>query len=191
MLTFTFDTNCIVDVDLGREAAPAILELVSAFREGRCDVAFVAVSASEKQEGDYYLPTFDIFSTRLNELGLGDVSSILGMSYNDMSYIGHAIIVDENMLSRERQFHEALFPNTDFKASEYVARMRPTSDEQEMKYKKRWRNAWCDRQMIWAHEYHGRDVFVTSDKNFRRKLAGKDGFAHLKICTPFEAVAMW
>lgn len=140
MLKFTFDTNCIIDVELGREAAGSIQNLISGYREGRCDVAFVAVSASERQKGDYYLPTFENFSARLFKLGLSDVSHILGMSYIDMGYIGHALIVNEDMLGREKQFHEALFPNIDFNAAEYFERMSPISDGQATKISGRnWR----------------------------------------------------
>ena len=71
------------------------------------------------------------------------------------------------MIERERQFHEALFSNINFKSSDYIERMSPSSDDELDKYRKKWRNAWCDRQMIWAHEHHKRDVFVTSDKNFK------------------------
>lgn len=34
---------------------------------------------------------------------------------------------------------------------------------------KKWLNHKCDVQMVWAHIFHERDVFVTSDRNFHAK----------------------
>ncbi len=189
MLKFTFDTNCLIDVELSRAGSLSILAIVTAHREQRCDAAFVAVSASEKQEGDSYLNSYREFEERLAGSGFNDIPHIRGMAYCDISYFDHALYAGGDMVERERQFHEALFANIDFKSSEYIERVSPSSDDELDKYKKKWRNAWCDRQMIWAHEHHNRDVFVTSDKNFKKKLSGKLGFEHLKICSPEEAAA--
>lgn len=38
MITFTLDTNCIVDVDEGRAQMPHVLRLVAAHEEGRAHV---------------------------------------------------------------------------------------------------------------------------------------------------------
>ncbi|WP_209835305.1 hypothetical protein [Ruegeria sp. HKCCE3926] len=190
MPKFTFDTNCLIDVELSRDGSLSIMEIVAAHREGHCDAAFVAVSASERQEGDSYLNSYREFEERLAKSGFNDIPHILGMAYFDISYFDHALIAGADMVERERQFHEALFANIDFKSSEYIERVSPCSDDMLNKYRKKWRNAWCDRQMIWAHEHHKRDVFVTSDKNFDKKLSGKLGFEHLKICSPDEAAAM-
>ncbi|MEM6539496.1 MAG: hypothetical protein AAF668_17435 [Pseudomonadota bacterium] len=190
MLKFTFDTNCLIDVELSRAGSLSILAIVTAHRKRRCEAAFVAVSASEKQEGDSYLNSYREFEERLAGLGFNDKPHILGMAYYDISYFDHALIAGADMFERERQFHNELFANIDFKSSEYIARLSPCSDDKLNKYRKKWRNAWCDRQMIWAHEHYKRDVFVTSDKIFEKKLSGKLGFEHLKICSPDEAAAM-
>ncbi|WP_299984690.1 hypothetical protein [uncultured Ruegeria sp.] len=190
MLKFTFDTNCLIDVELSRDGSPSILAILAAHREQRCDAAFVAVSASEKQEGDYYLNSYRDFEDRLAKLNFGDIPHIWGMAYFDISYFDYSLFAGGDMVERERQFHEALFANIDFKSTEYIERLSPTSDDELDKYRKKWRNAWCDRQMIWAHEHHKRDVFVTSDMNFGKRLSGKLGFEHLKISSPEEAAAM-
>jgi hypothetical protein len=51
IVTFTLDTNCLIDVDDGRPAAPYVLRLIEAADKGVADVALVASSASERQPG--------------------------------------------------------------------------------------------------------------------------------------------
>ncbi|WP_425045019.1 hypothetical protein [Primorskyibacter sp. S87] len=136
------------------------------------------------------MKSYQDFEDRLAKSGFSDIPHILGMAYLGISYFDRALIEGDNMVESERQFHEALFANIDFNSSKYVASVSPCSDDELNKYRKKWRNAWCDGQMIRAHEHHKRDVFVTSDKIFEKKLTGKSGFEHLKICSPDEAAAM-
>jgi len=55
---------------------------------------------------------------------------------------------------------------------------------------KRWRNAFCDRQMFWAHDHNCRGVFVTSDDNFQKRLGRPGAFRSAQIATPDEALAL-
>ena len=52
----------------------------------------------------------------------------------------------------------------------------------------RWRNLILDAQAFWAHEHHGRHVFVTSDEKFKR-LVGKPEFPEAVVKEPHEAAA--
>jgi hypothetical protein len=189
MITFTFDTNCIIDMDERRASAAQLDALVAAHRSRCIDVAFVAVSASERQPGDTYLPTYSEFETRLTKLGLDDIPQILGTAYFDISYFDRALYVDDTSIERERQIHRILFPNVEFEWVEFCSATGIDPSNADSPAGKRWRNAWCDRQMLWAHDVHQRDVFVTRDRNFR-KLLGKVGFDRLQVCTPDEASAM-
>ncbi len=192
LLSFTFDTNCLIDLELDREDAPSILDLIKGHREKRCHAAFVAVSASERQIDDYFLNSFRDFEARLAKLNLDDIPHILGMAYNDISFIDHALIPGGDMIAREMEFHEALFPNISFTSPRNRSTKSTISDEEDRASErewKRWRNAWCDRQMIWSHEHHNRDVFVTRDGNYNKKLTNRTGFEHLTICSPKVAAA--
>ena len=177
MKTFTFDTNCIIHIDDNRDCKDFILKITDAHRNNQIHAAFVAVSASERQPGDSYLETYSDFTSRLARLGLQDIPHINGMSYWGLSYWNHAIYASEDMVQREREIHGVLFPNTEFRSADFNGR-----------YSK-WRNAWCDRQMIWSHEHHSRDIFVTSDKNFR-KLNRHAGFENIVVCSPEEAASL-
>jgi len=102
MITFTFDTNCLIDVDEGRASAASIRAIVKAHRSQKIHAAFVAVSASERQRDDFYLPTYRDFAERLEKLGFGDIPHIMGMAYINISYINHAVLADASSLSREK-----------------------------------------------------------------------------------------
>ena len=85
--TFTLDTNCIIDIAENRPAAGAVRTLADA-HAGRADVAVVAMSASEKQQGGHYIRNFAVFRDRLVSLGLGHLNVILPMGYWGISVLG-------------------------------------------------------------------------------------------------------
>lgn len=186
MKSYTFDTNCIIDMAQNTPPARFILDIIRAHRDGQVSAAFVAVSASERQRSDCFLPTYEHFLGRLRALGVADIPQIKGMAYWDISYWDHALSPSENDKLRERHIHDVLFPNIEFNFADFIRTVGIDSTDTLSRKARKWRNAWCDRQMIWAHDFHSRDVFVTSDQNFK-KLVGRVGFETIAVCTPEEA----
>ncbi len=185
--TITFDTNCMIDVDEARKAKTAVLKIVKAHREGKVDAAFVAVSASERQKGDTYLETYNAFIARLQSLNLEDIPQIHGMAYHDISYWDHALRASQEDTELERRIHEVLFPKIDFDFADFARTTGIEPTDTKSPEARRWRNAWCDRQMIWSHMHHRRTRFVTSDRNF--KSLEKQGLTEVEtILTPQECV---
>lgn len=165
MRTFTLDTNCIIAVDEGRAEATAIRALADAHAAGTANVAIVAISASERQKDGRLLETFPQFQKRLSTLGLGHLELLMPMFHFDVTYWDWAMWAEDDMAVIERKIHEVLFPNVEFLWADYcTARGLPRND---MPMAHSWRNSKCDVQALWSHIYHQRDVFVTSDKNFR------------------------
>ncbi|MCA0271221.1 MAG: hypothetical protein LCH69_04035 [Proteobacteria bacterium] len=189
MLRFTFDTNCIIDLDVGTPPAQFVRSIIAAHRNGQADAAFVAVSASERQKGDFYLPTYKTFVQRLASLGVQDIPQILGMAYWGLSYWDRALHPSPEATERERQIHKFLFPSLSFDFADFADSNNIAAGDVLSPKAKKWRNAWCDRQMLWAHDFHARDVFVTNDRNFL-KLAGSVSFENLRVHTPEEAVVL-
>ena len=99
--------------------------------------------------------------------------------YWNMSCFGKSIWATTVLNALEEKIHHALFPSLPFKQED--AALHGYS------YKK-WRNAWCDRQMILSHMNAGRDVFLTRDANFSNKMTGLPW--GLQIMTPSEALRM-
>jgi len=189
MKSFTFDTNCIIDIAEARPSAGFVLDIIRAHRDHRATASFVAVSASERQSGDTYLETYSDFMNRLTSLDLEDIPQIMGMGCWGLSYWDNAIYSNDDDEARERKIHDILFPNIDFFLSDFAQSKGIENLDVLSKDAHKWRNAWCDRQMIWAHDYHSKEVFVTGDRNFR-KLNGRKGFENLIVCSPEEATEL-
>ncbi|UWQ62918.1 hypothetical protein K3723_01040 [Leisingera caerulea] len=173
-------------MDLSRPNATKVQELISAHRTGKAEVAFVAVSASERQPGDRYLDSFCEFEARLKKLNVDDIPLLLGIAYFDISYWDNAVFADEECDLEER-IHNVLFPTVAFSYSDFK-RLTPEATGDILTDKK-WRNRWCDRQMMWAHVSNERDIFVSSDKNFK-KIERAAGFESVKVRSPKEAVKL-
>lgn len=166
MRSFTLDTNCILAVDEGRPEGAFVLKLAEMHKSGTASVALVAISASEKQKPLRSITNFDQFFDRITRLGLGHLEIIDPMVYWDVSFWDHGLWSDEAMIDLERKIHEILFKGIEFDWSVYCATRG--LDVNDPHPDDKWRNAKCDVQAFWSHAHRRRDVFVTSDKNFRQ-----------------------
>jgi len=112
--TFTLDTNCLLAVANGEPEAAAVLALAATQTAGHADVAVVAMSASERQQGGLYIQNFTEFRDRLASLGLGHLNVILPMMYWDISFWDQCLWADDAMQKLEHQIHSILFPTVKF-----------------------------------------------------------------------------
>lgn len=189
--SFTLDTNCLIDLDDDdRPAKPYVLAIIEAARSGNADVAILASSASEQQPGGRHLNDFADFRHRLVKLGLGDLTLLRPLCRWDMTFHDYALYADEALSARERLIFETLFPTTPSEWTDYAVANSLEPKEVTSAGAWKWRNRLCDAQAFWCHEYYERDVFVTSDKNFGRRLLSVADFAAAVIKTPSEAVAL-
>ena len=175
MTTYTLDTNLIIDLELDRAEYRELRELISLV--GHENVAVSAVSASERQPGDTYLDRYEDFQKKVENAGLGDCPEVLGTMYWNMCCFGRSIWSSKELLELEERIHLALFPNIPFVLDDATSK--------GVTYK-RWRNAFCDRQMLLSHMNAERDVFLTRDRNFGDRLAGRSWAP--PIMTPSEAL---
>jgi len=190
MLTFSLDTNCLVDIAEGRPDAVAIRALADAHAHGDANVAVSAISASENQKTAELLTNFEQFKARLAALELGHLEILKPMLYWDISFWDWAHSADAEMVDLERQIHEVLFPNVEFlwpefcKARGWDANAHPVDT--------RWRNAKCDVQALWSHIYQHRRIFVTSDAKFHAitKLPRLIALGAERIVTPQDALTL-
>lgn len=189
MITFTLDTNCIIDLAEKRPAARHISALAKAHATRNADVALVAVSASERQRNDIYLSSYTDFERRVTDLGLAHLLILQPIAYSDIGFWGRGLWADEVMVDRERAIHNALFPHIPFSWPDFADSVGVSPDTINIPEAKRWRNAFCDRQMYWAHDHQSRDVFVTSDENFRN-LIGLADFPNARVLPPDKAAKL-
>lgn len=190
MLTFTLDTNCLIDVEENRPHAPAIRSLADAHARGEANVAVVAISASEKQKHGLVLANFNEFRDRLEGLRLGHLEIMKPMKYWDVSFWDWDYWTNPEMEQLERRIHDILFPKLEFQWADFC-RTRHL-DPNILSRGTEWHNAKCDVQALWSHVYHQRGVFVTRDGNFH-KVTKKSALISLgagRIEQPGVAIAM-
>jgi hypothetical protein len=108
----------------------------------------------------------------------------------DIGFWDYAHFADEDMERREREIFTTLFPSSALEWANDVEVRGGDINDVEGKFFNRWKNKIIDTRIFEAHLRSERDVFVTSDGNFRQKLSGHKSYRGLKICTPSEALAL-
>lgn len=189
MRTFTLDTNCIIDVAEDRPAAVSVKRLLQAAQDGQADLALVASSASERQEGGGFLKNFAVFEERRNALGFGGLRLLPSIGRYKVSFFGRSLFSSAEMMAREQLIFTTLFPASPPKWKDYAASMGLSRDDYDSREYKKWRNRMLDAQAFWAHDYAQREVFVTGDRNFLR-LEGREAFPRALIREPAQALSM-
>lgn len=186
-VSFTLDTNCLIDVAEERPSAVRIRALLTAWEKGNADLALVASSASERQSGDYFLQSVDEFNRRREALGFGDLPLLPSIGRMDVSFFGHSLWGSDEDCARERAIYSVLFPNSPPEWADYAEYRGVDSEDTASPAYLRWRNQMLDAQALWAHDYADRDIFVTSDHRLR-KLDRHVAFPKMAVRTPEEAV---
>ena len=190
MLTFSLDTNCLIDIAEGRPDSAAIRALSDAHARGDVGVAVVAISASEKQKTGERLTNFEQFRARLETLALGHLEILKPMLYLDVGFWDWAYWAGPEMVALERKIHDVLFPNVEFLWTDFCGARRWNPNAHPINDK--WRNAKCDVQALWSHIHRGRNIFVTGDATFHavKKLPALISLGAGQIVRPQSAVAM-
>ena len=91
MIRMTLDTNCIIDLEEQRPDSKYLVEIIDAWRNGKVNLAVVAVSASENQPGGQVNETYKQFQEKLASVGLAGVTELLPLAYWDVFYWDHAL----------------------------------------------------------------------------------------------------
>lgn len=189
MTSFTLDTNCLIDIAENRPAAVYIRALLEAGAKKSADLALVASSASERQQGDTYLSSFAVFDERRAALGFGGLELLPSIAKFDVSFFNQSVWGSPEAVAREETIYRVLFPSSPVKWLNYAAEKGVDVAELTSPTGMRWRNQMLDAQALWAHDHAGRDVFVTSDSRLKR-LLGHPEFPSMMVMSPEEAAAM-
>lgn len=189
MINFTLDTNCMIDVAEGRNDATFVMALLDAHRRGEVNVALAASSASERQQGNYFLNNISEFDARRRDLGFDDLEILPTIVRMGVSFFGHSMIASDDMVAREELIYSVLAPNSEVNWVRFAKASGVDPEDQHSPAHFRWRNKMLDAQAFWAHEHAGRDVFVTSDARFQR-LNGHPAFPDASVKCPIDAAAL-
>lgn len=173
-----------------RPAAVHIKALLAAGARGEADLALVASSASERQQGGTFLASIRVFEERRNALGFQGLPLLPSIGRWDVSFFEHSLYPSPEGSAREAAIYSVLFPTSPVEWPDYAASKGVDASDLATPPGMRWRNQMLDAQALWAHDHRaGRDVFVTSDQRLR-VLNGHPDFPTIVVRTPEEAVAM-
>jgi hypothetical protein len=161
--TLTLDTNCIYALENCETTAAALKWLLSEHSSGRCECALVGISASERQIGGVYLPSFNVFRERTRKLGLGDLQVLRPVCCWGVTYWDCCDWGSQELEAQLRDIHTAMFPSREFSWPNICqAEGVDLKDKSSAAYG-RWLNVRCDVLAIQSHIRAGRDWFVTMD----------------------------
>lgn len=164
-MKITLDTNCLISLRNDDGEHREIRALVD-MHPNQIILCIPAIAASENQRGGRLHKNFAQFQQFLAQIGCERCELLNPMAYLDVSYLDHAILSDDQMISVEREIHDVLFPNIPFRYSEYCRRfgLNPRTEAIDRK----WRRAKCDVQAMWCHMHYSGDIFATQDGNFHK-----------------------
>jgi hypothetical protein len=189
VLKLTLDPqNCLIDLE-GPSPSGALLRLVSASKRGLVMLQVPAVGASERQQDGGTLPSFALFLERLARVDLAHAVLLHPPSYTEFAFTDRSLTTDAASVELERKIHNVLFPGEEFEYAAYCARRGLPPDRGSARSD--WRNHKCDVQAMWCHVRSHGDIFVTTDRNFRKatKLPGLIALGAGAVLTPDDALA--
>jgi len=137
-LKLALDTNCIIDLEENRPDAPHIRTLIGAWKDGRAELAVVAVTASENQLGGIAGRNYSAFEARLSNVGLSGVSHLLPLAIWEVFYWDHALWSSDEMEKLASRIRSILFPG--------ISIAPPATIENNSV----WRNKICDVLIAWS-----------------------------------------
>jgi hypothetical protein len=163
----TFDTNCIIDLEENRPAAPSVTALISLHNQQKIDVRVIAISASERKLNGTYASNFAEFQQKIAAVGLQDVEILRPLGYWDIAFYDWCVRADDQIIEFERKIHKILFPQIDFDYRDFCNNKGINPNSGHIDHQ--WLNAKCDVLSMWCHIHYDGDIFVTSDRNFHKQ----------------------
>lgn len=190
----TFDTNCLIDLELKQHAGPYLEKLVKAHNADTLAIQVPAIAASERMPDGKYAGNFELFKKRVVTLSQKPFEILKPIGGYEITYLNWALLADEQMIQLEQQIHNILFPNHEFRWVDH-AEKESLDPEDAAKSNhpewQKWRNRKCDIAGVWCHIYHGGDVFLTRDWNFLKqsKKQPLEKIGAKRISEPAELIA--
>jgi hypothetical protein len=167
----TFDTNCLVDLELKEGAVGELSAIIAAHEEEKITISVPGIGASERLKDGTFAKNFSLFQQRINKLTKRQFEILKPPLYLGLAYFNWAILAGDTMIDLERQIHQILFPEIHFIWADHAIAHGLDPNQAVEEHNKewiKWRNRKCDTLSLWCHIYYNKDVFVTRDKNFHK-----------------------
>jgi hypothetical protein len=194
-MRIAIDTNILIDLEQSSARSDLLNSLARGEHPREHEICIPAIVASERGSEGRLVENFGEFESRLFAIGFDDAKLLLPMLYLGVCFLNHALLCSDEMEALERRIHEVLFPSLPFEYADYCANagIETVGDTLDRK----WRNAKCDVQVVWAHVWHHTDVLVSADDNMHKaskksrleKLANGRPLVHPSDLSSFLAAA--
>lgn len=192
-MKLSFDWNCVIEVEEDRPQASDVTELVKLHRLGRCEVALLAVSASENTKSKRFPGNAKLFRDRILALGWQDLPLVLAPSVSSLTFLDFCFCVGNG----EKFEHDidalwrVIAPSVQRKPRDHLHEGVQMTDETiQSEALSKWRNTWCDVISAYSHIHEGRDVFVTNNtRDFQDNASALAELGMKRIAKPAEAVS--
>ena len=151
----TLDTNCIIELEEERSEAQQVETLIGLQEQGAIHLRIVAFSASERRPDGTYANNFQDFTSKLRNVGLQDAELLKPIGYWGVSYWNQAIYSTPQALQLEEQIHNILFPNIEYRYTDYCLAHGVDNPSKDLDIYPRWRtrsatSSVCGRTSIMA-----------------------------------------
>ncbi len=186
-MKLTLDINCIIAVEENRPEATAIRQLI---KNEAVDIAVSAGAATERRRGSTELIGPSALRSRMAAIGIGETKLLPVLGIWGLSYWDLCIWVRDDQdpnLSKMSKLWTTLFPRISENLHDYCRQRDVDPSDKTSKPYNKWRNALCDVMAFWSHQNAQRDVFVTTDSNFAKRLTPAAGFPTAVIKSPEQA----
>jgi hypothetical protein len=110
------------------------------------------------------------------------------MARFDMTFFD-SILVDQKMMDLEEAIHKILHPNIPYSYKDFC-HLKGVEVSEDLSGD--WKNAICDTQSMWCHIHYKGDIFVSGDKNYRKKtkIPKLQQLGAKRIVTPESALIL-
>jgi hypothetical protein len=191
MLKFALDRNCLIDIEQNRPSAVYVRELIKGNLGGKALVSVLGITASELQKSGTYANNFLGFREWLKDVGADSLELLKPLGVWDVTYWDwcvHGEDEDSNFLATA---HDLMFPKINSSWAVYASACGEDPSNLDSKVCRKWRNAHCDAQAVWACVKYDQDAFVTSNtKDFQMNFSKLAPLGLKQVVTPSEAVLL-
>ena len=157
-MKITLDHNCIIDLANGTEIG-AKIQSVLANSLNQCFV--VNIGASEMRELGVKPECYELFEELLTKAGIESLPRLNPMLIFDVTFFDRCVWAGNGDIMLAKNIETALYgnsPNIDI----VKEGINSTSG-------KKWLNRICDVHGMWCHIQNKNDMFLTTDRNFKKQ----------------------
>ena len=178
-MKITLDHNCIIHIENATDIGKAVQAIVGN-TANECFV--VNIGASEMRAKGVRPDRYERFEELLSQTGLSHLPRLNPMLILDVTFWDRSVLGDGTAIKLITDIEDALFGGTEKIDIDSASLDSPEGGK--------WLNRLCDVHGMWCHIKNANDIFLTTDKNFKKytKRPTLLALGARQICHPQEFV---